>query len=142
MKRPFEPRDKLLKSLVEETVALPQAAAAHARAQQRNQMTRIRLTAMLAISLLAVGIWFSQHGPRDEAQKEMAHAAIPPEAAKTLTQQGYVKVHQPGESADMDPIPPDVSDREQKLLRDLSGVPLLIVKNDAGEVARVHIFER
>lgn len=142
MKTQSEPSDELLKSLVEETDALPQAAAAHARTRQRARMKTIRITATLTILLLAVGIWFSQHGPRDEAPHEITHAAIPAEAAKTLTRQGYVKVHQLGETAELDPIPPDVSEREKKLLTELPGIPLLIVKNGAREIARVHIFER
>ena len=142
MKTPSEPGDELLKSLVEETNSLPQAAATHARARQRARMNVVRITATLTISLLVVGIWFSQQGPRDEGTKKITHAAIPLEAAKTLTPQGYVKVHQPGETADLDPIPPNVSEREKKLLTDLPGVPLLIVQNAAGEIARVHIFER
>jgi hypothetical protein len=142
MKTPSEPGDELLKSLVEETNALPQAAAAHVRARQRVRMNTVRISAMLASSLLAAGIWLSQRPPRSEVTTEITRAAIPPEAATILTPPGYVKVHQPGEIADPDPIPPDASEREKKLLTDLPGVPLLIVKNGAGEVARVHIFER
>ncbi len=142
MRIPSEPNDELLKSLVEETYALPQAAAAQARARQRTRMNAVRVAAMLAVSLLAVGIWFSQRARRHEATKDIVRAANPPEAAKTSTRQGYVKVYQAGEAVEPEAIPPDVSEREKKLLTELSGVPVLIVKNDVGEIARVHIFER
>jgi len=142
MKIPSEPNDELLKSLVEETYALPQAAAAQARARQRMRMNAVRVAAMLAVSLLAVGTWFSQRAPRHEATKDIVRAASPPEAAKTSSRQGYVKVSQVGEAVEPDVIPTDMSEREKKLLTELPGVPVLIVKNDVGEIVRVHIFER
>ena len=142
MKIPSEPDDELLQSLVEETITLPQAAAAQARSQQRARMNTIRIAAMLAIPVLAAGIWFSQRPPRPEVTTEITRATSSSEAGKASTQQGYVKVYQADEAVPPDPIPPDASEREKRLLTELPGVPLLIVRNDAGEISRIHIFER
>jgi hypothetical protein len=142
MKLPPEPDDELLKSLVEETNALPRAAAAQARRQRQKRANSIRVVAALMILLFAAGIWFSQRPSRSEVTTEIAHTANASQASKALTQPGYVKVYQADEAVPPDPIPPGVSEREKRLLTELPGVPLLIVKNDAGEVTRVHIFER
>jgi hypothetical protein len=136
-----ESDDELLKSLVEETKALPQAAAAQARARQRTRMSTIRITTLLAVSALT-GIWFSQRPPHSKVTTETPHAVNAPEASEPSTRQGYVKIHQVGEAVAPDPIPPDATEREKELLTELPDVPLLIVKNEAGQVARVHIFER
>jgi len=140
MNIPSQPDDELLKALAEEASALPQAAAAHARARRRAQTRVVRVTLPLAVALMAAGIWLSQPGPRNK--KEVAHATSGSDVTRILPRQGYVKIYQPGEAAQTDLIPSDASEREKELLTDLPGIPVLIVKNDAGEVARVHIFER
>lgn len=139
MKITPEPDDELMNSLVKETVALPRAAAAQARAQQRARMKTVAITAVMAASVSVAGIWFSK---RHAASGEIARTASPSEVFKPSALQGYVKVHQAGEVAGTNSAPPDASERERQLLTELPGIPLLIVRNDAGEVARVHIFER
>ena len=142
MKTPLEPDDSLLQSLVEEVNELPQAAAAQARQRRQARANLARVASLLAAALLAVGIWFSQRAPRRETTNEIAGVTKPLEATRPSARQGYVKVYQAGEATESDSIPSDASEREKKLLTALPGVPVLIVKNDAGEIARVHIFER
>ena len=142
MKTPPEPDDSLLQSLVEEANELPQAAAAQARQRRQARANLVRVASLLAVAVLAVVIWFSQRAPRRETANEIARVTKPSEAARPSARQGYVKVYQAGEATESNPIPPDVTEREKKLLTALPGVPVLIVKNDASEIARVHIFER
>lgn len=138
MNTPTPPKDELLKSLVEEANGLPQTAAAQARSRQRTRMNTVRVAGILSLSLLALGIWFSHRAPRRELSKEMASTPKPSEAPDTS--KGYVKAYPAGE-AEPGPTPPDTSERERRLLTELSDVPVLIVKN-GGEISRVHIFER
>ena len=138
MRIPSNPDDELLKSLVEETTALPRTAAAQARAYRRTQRHTVCIAAVMATWLSVAGIWFSK---RDAAPGKIARTASPSEALKPSAQ-GSVKAYPAGEVAGINSIPPDASESEKKLLTELAGIPLLIVKNDAGEVARVHIFER
>jgi hypothetical protein len=136
MKTPLPPNDELLKSLVDEANALPQAAAAQARSRQRARMNTVRVAGILVVPMLALGIWFSHRAPLGEPTKEIA---VKPSRAPE-TSKGYVKAYPAGE-AEPDPIPLDTSERERTLLSELPGVPVLIVKN-GGEISRVHIFER
>jgi hypothetical protein len=138
MNTPTPPKDELLKSLVEEANGLPQTAAAHARSRQRTRMNTVRVAGILSLSLLALGIWFSHRAPRGEPTNEAARTAKPSEVPDTS--KGYVKAYPAGE-AEPGPTPPDTSERERRLLTELSDVPVLIVKN-GGEISRVHIFER
>jgi hypothetical protein len=141
MKTRSEPDDELVTSLVEETNALPRVAAAHARARQRTRMNAARFAAILVVSVLAAGLWFSQSPPRSKDNPQTAHAVNATDSVRTLIRQGFVEVYQAGE-VPPDPIPPGATKREIELLTELPDVPLLIVKNEAGQVARVHIFAR
>lgn len=136
MKAPLPPNDELLKSLVEEANALPRVAAAQARSRQRAHT--VQFAGVLILSLLALGIWFSQRAPRGEPAKEIASAPRPSQTPDASI--GYVKSYPAGE-AEPGPTPPDTSERERTLLTELPGVPVLIVKN-GGEISHVHIFER
>jgi hypothetical protein len=54
---------------------------------------------------------------------------------------GFVRAYSanhPPENA----IPADASARERQLLTELSGLPLLVVRDEHGQIAQVHVFER
>lgn len=139
MTTPPESNDPFLQSLVEETKGLPQIAAAHARSRQQARTRMARVGASLAVLLLGFSFWFlNQTSDRKIADTQV----MPPsEAADSTRHQGYVRVYQEGERPE-ESIPPDASEREKELLTQLPGVPLLIVKNEAGQITRVQIFER
>ena len=142
MKAPVEPNDPLLQSLTEETCGLPQAAAAHARSCQQARTKIARVSAVLTVLLLAAGIWLPGKSSNRKNAGNITRATRPPQTANPPARQGYVRVYQDGENAGAESVPPDATEREKQLLAELPGVPLLIVKNDAGQVTRVHVFER
>jgi hypothetical protein len=142
MKTLPESDDPLLQSLVEEVKDLPKSAAAHARSRQQARTTIARVSVVLTVMLFAAGMLLFGHTPERKDAGKVTRITRPPQTATSRARQGYVKVYHEGETAADESIPPNATERERQLLAELPGVPLLIVKNDAGEVTRVHIFER
>jgi hypothetical protein len=141
MKSPLEPDDALVNSLVEETKSLPQLAAAHARSGRRARRIVVQTSATLAALTLITSLWYFQTTERD-AQNERAVDVRPLENNTPASHAGYVRVYEAGELPEIVTLPPDATEREKQLWAELPGVPVLIVKNNAGEITRIHVFER
>jgi len=140
MKTPSEPNDPLLQSLVEDANELAQAAAAEARSRRRAHLTLVRIGTPLVI-LLAAALWSIKHSSHHEAASQVSDVGRAANAPKFAMQRAYVRVNHPGEPAEDDSVPPDATEQEKQLLNELPDVPLLLVRNDAGQVTRVHVFE-
>jgi len=125
---------------MEETKGLPQIAAAHARSRQQARTRQVCVGASLAVLIAAASLWLFNKAP--DRTVAATQVTLPTGAGNSTVHQGYVRVYQEGERPEAEPIPPDASERERELLTQLPGVPLLIVKNEAGQITRVQIFER
>lgn len=136
-----EPDDALLRSLMEEAKGLPQTAAVQARSRQRGR-TRNFCALTVTVLFLTAGISFFRHTSRREPEKGSMDVGNSSEAARPSAHISYVKVYQAGETAEANFIPPDATAQEKRLLTELPGIPFLIVRTEAGQVAGVHIFER
>lgn len=121
MNLPPESDDPLLQALATEAQALPAAAAAEARVARRHRRTGQRAGLMMAgLATLAL-LWWAQRNPSVEHGTQLAKATH------------HTAVENPAVA---------ITEREREVLTALPDAPLLIVRNAAGGVARVHVFER
>jgi hypothetical protein len=141
MKAVPEPFDPVLQALIDETKELPRAAAAHARSRRSRNQAMLSLSLAVTAMVLAAGIWAFRPSPSHRGAQRLVMSAQTATVDRTPVRPGYVKVYQPGESAPAE-ILAGASDDEKQLLKQLSDVPVLIVMDKDGQVARVHIFER
>lgn len=151
MRTPFDPTDHLLQSLADEAADLPRRAAAEARqtrtlrAKQRRQFG---LT--LAVLLASVGVW--QIFPRVERGAEsfamkslpVAIVTLPEQPASTTPEpRGYVIVRTEEQARNEPlPIPEGLSKEQRAVVEAARGLPLVLVRDSSGKVARIHVIER
>jgi hypothetical protein len=143
MKPPLDPPDPLLQSLVEDIKEFPEVAAAQARSQVRS---RIFIRGVLTLSglILVATIWFSQRTTSSSMRVQKVPTSSPakPTEVSAPGAQGFVHIYRPTEQKMPEGWSAGATEREKELLRELQDVPVLIVKNQRGEVSRVQIFER
>jgi hypothetical protein len=139
MKNFNEPNDPIAQSLVNEAANLASAAATVARSRQQLRTNATRLALVLLICLPALMIFkVVRHGHAPSRTNEVAAV---PNAAHSASL-AYVKINSASATKQSNPVPRGVTGREKELLTELPGVPLLIVRNQRGDVTRVHVFER
>jgi hypothetical protein len=140
MKPSSHDQDRLLHVLTEETRALPHAAAAHARAHRKRRARTVSLTLAATILALFAGVWISK-SKRSQVKSGSLALIVPVSSEESRSSQGYVRVYtvENDSQAHQSNV---TSGREAQLLAELPGVPVLLVKNEAGQIDRIHIFER
>jgi hypothetical protein len=108
----------------------------------------------VSILVFAICAW-PVFRPRDVSRESIAMRPIPvepsPEAAPALMPSAladsqpdeFVKV-QTEEQAKNEPLPPPagLSQEQQSLFEAARGLPLLLVRDGAGKVTRIHVIER
>jgi len=139
MKSRSDPNDPLMQSLVEDASEFAQSAASEARSRRRRRLNVVRIGVLLVFLLAAALIWFAQWSPRNEAAINISKGGGSGEHQKVAADVGYVRAHQPGEQVADEPVPQDMTERQ--LLNELPDVPLLFVRNEAGQLTSVHVFD-
>jgi len=142
MKHSIDPADPLLQSLVEETNQLPLAAAAMARSQRKSRAILRNGALILAALLLAAAIWLPQRNTSSGARNQIPVLSETRHDFSPFGPQGFVHAYRSTEENIPAELPKGASKEEKELLRELPDVPVLIVKNQQGEIARVQILER
>jgi hypothetical protein len=147
MKMPFDPSDPLLRSLAEEAADLPLQAAGEARRTQALRRRQRRQVA-LAFTVLFCGLSAWQILEPRGANQASTAIRLPPTSPTTTAQpplrpSKYVLVRT-GDQARNEPLPmPDGITADQAgVVAAARGLPLLLVLDRSGKVARIHIVER
>jgi hypothetical protein len=161
MNTPRKPNDPILQSLADEASDLPLRAAHEARSRNMHHLRQRRLAASV-VTILFAGLcaWslITMPEPRSssvtmqtavshENPKESATPFPSPAIAKNDPSvpppRDFVKVQTQDEAMN-DPLPlPDGLDWEQQeLFKAARGLPLLLVRDGSGKVARIHVIER
>jgi hypothetical protein len=146
MNTPPDTPDPFLKCLTDEAANLSGLAASEARRyRSRRARYRRQLARGLAIAILGVSCW--QALPllrpiRKEAGLPPKIVRQPPAPAVSRPAE-FVKV-QTLQEAMSEPvtIPPGASQEQKALLEAARGLPLLLVMDDSGKLARIHVVER
>lgn len=133
MNPPLDPNDSLTKLLVEESAGLAQAAAAEARARRRARANAARLAAPLAVLLIAA-LWLAPQFTRRTSPNRSTYV----QTSKTAPPQGYVRIYHAGETP---AIQQPSDEKEKQLLSALPDAPLLLVRNESGQLTRIHVFD-
>jgi hypothetical protein len=141
MNRPPHTTDPLLKSLSDEAAELPGVAASEARRfNARRTRHRRLLTRGLVFTIIALCYWQSVHlfWP---AQKE--NGRVYQTAAPTSTGTAeFVKVRTLEQAMSQPlPTPPGASREQKDLLEAARGLPLVLVLDRSGKLARIHVVE-
>ena len=146
MKQPSHDSDPILRTLAEEAAALPGMAAAEARRLLRRRARRLRwMTATIAIVFAGLCVWQALRLAHNTGRK--------PEQALTSRQKSLAAVaSKPAGSARIQTIeetrnapwrvPPDADEDQRNVLKAAGGLPLLIVMDGPGKIARIHVIER
>ena len=159
MNTPREPNDPLLQSLADEASDLPLRAAHEARSRNMHHL-RQRGLAASAVTILFVGLcaWSLVTMPEPRPSSATVQAPAPHEDAEepdapvptptialihpvALPPDELVKV-QTGDEAMNDPLPDGLDREQQELFKAARGLPLLLVRDSAGKVLRIHVIER
>ncbi len=148
MKTPFDPIDPLLQSLTEEADDLPLKAAAEARRTCASRMRRRRQIA-LTFTVIFCGVSAWQMFPRGGKDSEMitsvepsdACTVLPGEAALTSLQTMIVRTEVQARNEPL-PLPDGLTSDQAKVVKAARGLPLLLVRDRSGSVARIHLIER
>ena len=159
MNTPHEPNDPLLQSLADEASDLPLRAAQEARARNMHHL-RQRGLAASAVTILCVGLcaWSLVTMPEPRSSSVAMQPAAPHEDPEepdapvrtpaialihpvALPRDELVKV-QTGDEATNDPLPDGLDREQQELFKAARGLPLLLVRDSSGKVARIHVIER
>ncbi len=137
--------DPLLKSLAEEAADLPELAAREAR-RSRAAHTQLRRRLSSALTIVVLGICASQSWrflhPAHLGfstvgfvqQAPVSNVSEPAEYIKVQTMQEAI--------TEPLPIPAGLSREQGELLEAARGLPLLLVKDDAGKVVSIQVIER
>ena len=151
MKTPADPNDPLLRSLADEAADLPLKAAGEARRTRALRMNQRRQVA-LAITVLFCGVCSWQiYAPRDRSQEPVAIQKSPDapmntdrQTAPPSPQLGKFVIVRTEEQARNEPLPlPDgLTANQAKVVLAAQGLPLLLVRDSSGKVARIHVIER
>jgi hypothetical protein len=142
MKNPSDRTDPLLRSLLEDAKHFPSVAAELARSRRRARRNNVGVVLALAMLCMLGAFWPAKLWPGGDAKSKTVIVTEPSQAADARTKRGYVKAYAADDTIEANSIPADATERERKLMIELPGVPLLIVKNDSGHGLRVHIFDR
>lgn len=144
MKTPSDSNEPLLQSLADEVSDLPLLAAQEARKSHAMCMKQRRQVS-LAIGVLFFGMCLSLILRERNVGADFAANHPPTDfpSPPSLQRSKYVTVRTM-EQARKEPLPlPDGITRDQaKVLIAARGLPLLLVRDRAGKVARIHIIER
>jgi hypothetical protein len=132
--------DPLVNAITQDAQNLPLQAAASARSRKSAESKRIHAYVIVGLLLLGWASWQFDHRPLQPTPSERIYSSAMP-ADPSLTE-NYVKISHTSELTERSMSPSNSLDRENQLLAQLSGVGVLIVKDTAGGVARVHIFDR
>lgn len=148
MKTPFDPIDPLLQSLTDEAADLPLKAAAEAR-RARTLRTRRHRQMALTLTVIFCGVCAWQMFPRGGKDGVMITSVEPSDAGTGLPGEASLASHQTmivrtEVQAKNEPLPlPDGLTADQaKVVKAAHGLPLLLVRDRSGSVARIHLIER
>jgi hypothetical protein len=136
MKTPSDPSDPLLQSLAEETADLPLRAAAEARRACTQRLQHRRQFAV-AITVLVCGfcVW-QMVSHRDSIAKQNIATSSTQPRAQLITRTEEQARNQPL------PMPEGLTKDQENVVKAARGLPLLLVRDSSGKVARIHFFER
>lgn len=132
--------DPLLQSILDDSKSLPESAAALARRRRRARANIHRGAALFGL-LLACTIWLVTHQPSRDQTVNGLNGEQPAKLEAADATSGFVKVYSAGDPLP-DVISPAASEEERRMLADLQGLPVVIVKDHSGRIARIHIIER
>ena len=138
--------DPWLKSLTDEAADLPGLAASEARRFRARRLHHRRQWALVfGIVIIGAGFWQSfrlVHPVRKQAGSPPILVQQMP-ASKEAHPAEFVKVQTMEEAmSEPFPIPPGASQQQKELLEAARGLPLLLVMDDSGKLARIHVIER
>jgi hypothetical protein len=146
MNPPPDISDPFLKSLADEASELPGLAANEARRfSARRAQHRRRLTWGLVIAVTGVCYW--QTRPllwpiQNETGPPPILAHQPPDPKATRPAE-FVKLQTMQEAMSQPlPTPPGARQEQKDLLEAARGLPLVLVMDDSGKLARIHVVER
>jgi hypothetical protein len=156
MKTPFDPIDPLLQILAEDAADLPLKAAGEARQARAHHAKRRRQMAITATMLLCSAcIWQffqrGQIGSESVAIPSRADAPIafpdppaphfpePPEPKPREVAIARTETQAMNEPL---PLPEGLTEEQASVVKAARGLPLLLVRDTAGRVARIHVIER
>jgi len=140
MKTPAAPNDPLLRSLAEEAADLPLKAAGEARRTRALRVKRHRqATLALTVLFCAVCAW-QPYAPRDRG-RELVAVQNSPHASMNLTKHVIVRTEEQARNAPL-PLPDGLNANQAKVVLAAQGLPLLLVRDSSGKVARIHVIER
>lgn len=143
MKTPFNYDEPLLRSLTEEAADLPLKAAAEAR---RTRAARIRQRHQIAFAIVVLfcGLcaWRIQ-APRDTG-REFLTIQDPPDAVPSYSQPNLQVIVRTEEQARNEPLPwtEGLTADQASVVNVAHGLPLLLIRDRSGRVARIHAIER
>lgn len=144
MKTPPDSNEPLLQSLADEVSDLPLLAAQEARKTHALRMKQRRQVS-LAITVLLFGMCLSLIVRERNVGADFAASHLPADFPSPLSLQrsNFVTVRTM-EQARKEPLPlPDgITQDQAKVLIAARGLPLLLVRDRAGKVARIHVIER
>lgn len=141
MNAPQNHPDPLIQSILDDTKALAQSAAALAGRRHRLRSNIVQVAA-LSIVLLAGTIWFIAHQlSYDQTPNIDVNDDRPAMLQLSNAPGGFVKMYST-KDPQPDVISPAASDEERRLLEDLKGIPVILVKDASGQISRIHIIER
>lgn len=125
MKRP----DPLLESLAEEAADLPTLAAKAARQRSAQRQQHRKLSAAVATVAVLVFATWSFLPSRGGNKSTVAENPVMPKKALQVT-------------SDLQPLPSGLNPEQAAFVRAAKDQPLLLVRNAAGKVTRIHVVER
>ena len=137
MKPSHNPDEPIIRSFVEEANPLARAAALQARAMQLRRKAANRLAIAMVILIPAVTIFLLNLPSHKQMVNGLFARNVPASSSA-----GYVRAYPNTEAALTQPIPIEATAREKQLLTELPELPLLIVRDELGQVTRVEVFER
>jgi hypothetical protein len=138
--RNLDENDPIVNAITEEAVHLARAAAAEARSSRLARGKQIRLAlAMMILTPLAL---YLNETARHEVRHASKGAAEHSNSSAMSVNNSYFGV-QPEEAVGSPTLlVQSAGEREKELLTELPEVPLLIVRNENGQVTSVHVLER
>jgi hypothetical protein len=139
MKTPADPNDPLLRSLAEEACDLPLKAAGEARRTRAIRMKQ-RRQVTLSMTVLMCGLCAWQiYAPRDKG-RELIAIHTSPEAPMNVAKHVIVRTEEQARNEPL-PLPDGLSADQTKVVLAAQGLPLLLIRDSSGKVARIHVIE-
>lgn len=146
MKQPSHDSNPILRALAEEAAALPGMAAAEARRLLRKRHRRLCwTTATVAVTFAGLCVWQAFRLAHNTGKKpEQALTTRQKSSPAVASNPAGVALIQTIEETRNDPwrAPPDANEDQRNLLKTASGLPVLIVMDGPGKIARIHVIER